>query len=111
MNTFGAARDGRLFRGRRDGGRVGSTTYGRAWSKARKAVFGPEQAAGCPLAKRPYDLRHAAVSAWLNGGAEPTRVAKWAGHSVRVLLEVYAKCLDGGEKAARDRAERILRGW
>jgi hypothetical protein len=32
------------------------------------------------LAKRPYDLRHAAASTWLNGGVKPTRVAKWAGH-------------------------------
>lgn len=110
LTKFGTARDGRPFRGRRDGGRVGSTTYGRAWSKARNAAFDPGVAAG-PLAKRPYDLRHAAVSTWLNGGVEPTRVAKWAGHSVRVLLEVYAKCLDGGEEAARERVERALRDW
>lgn len=110
LTRFGTARDGRLFRGARDGGRVSSTTYGRAWAKARAAVFTAEVAAG-PLGRRPYDLRHAAVSTWLNGGVEPTRVAKWAGHSVRVLLEVYAKCLDGGEKVARDRVERVLRGW
>lgn len=109
LERFGTAPDGRLFRGARDGGRVASTVYGRVWASTRSLVFAPEVAAG-PLAKRPYDLRHAAVSTWLNGGVEPTRVAKWAGHSVRVLLEVYAKCLDGGEKAARDRVERILRG-
>ncbi|SNR95764.1 Phage integrase family protein, partial [Haloechinothrix alba] len=110
INTFGAAPDGRLFRGARDSGRVPSSTYGRVWRKARRAVFTEEVAAG-PLAKRPYDLRHAAVSTWLTGGVEPTRVAKWAGHSVRVLLEVYAKCLDGGEQAARARVEDALRGW
>ncbi|GHE97294.1 hypothetical protein GCM10017786_32490 [Amycolatopsis deserti] len=63
-----------------------------------------------PLGKRPYDLRHAAVSTWLNGGVEATRVAKWAGHSLSVLLRVYAKCLDGGEQAARDRVQRALEG-
>ena len=110
LTKYGTARDGRLFRGARDGGRVGSTTYGRVWAKAREAAFTPEVAAG-PLGKRPYDLRHAAVSTWLNGGVEPTRVAKWAGHSLAVLLNVYAKCLDGGEKAARDRVERTLQGW
>ncbi|MGA6163507.1 tyrosine-type recombinase/integrase [Amycolatopsis magusensis] len=109
MARFGTARDGRLFRGARDGGRVGSTVYGRVWAAARERVFTPEVAAG-PLAKRPYDLRHAAVSTWLNGGVEPTRVAKWAGHSLSVLLRVYAKCLDGGEQAARDRVERALDG-
>ena len=44
-----------------------------------------------PLARRPYDLRHAAVSTWLNGGVPATQVTEWAGHSVAVLLEVYAK--------------------
>ena len=51
----------------------------------------------------PYDLRHAAVSTWLNGGVAPTQVAEWAGHSVAVLLEVYAKCLDGQEHVALKR--------
>jgi hypothetical protein len=51
----------------------------------------------------------AAVSTWLNSGEGP-RVAKWAGHSLAVLLRVYAKCLDGGEQAARDRVERTLTG-
>ncbi|MGH3468176.1 MAG: hypothetical protein ACRDQF_10645 [Thermocrispum sp.] len=46
-----------------------------------------------------------------HGGVKPTPVAKWAGHSVRVLLDVYAKCIDGGEKADRDRIEKILLGW
>ncbi|MFD2418495.1 tyrosine-type recombinase/integrase [Amycolatopsis pigmentata] len=110
LTRFGAGPDGRLFRGARDGGRIGSTTYGRVWAKARDAVFTAEVAAS-PLGKRPYDLRHACVSTWLSGGVEATRVAKWAGHSLSVLLKVYAKCLDGGEKAARERAERAVRGW
>ncbi|MEV7091818.1 integrase [Amycolatopsis sp. NPDC051045] len=109
LSQFGTAPDGRLFRGARNGGRVRSTVYGRTWAAARGIVFTAEVAAG-PLAKRPYDLRHAAVSTWLSGGVEPTRVAKWAGHSLSVLLRVYAKCLDGGEQAARDRVERALIG-
>ena len=63
-----------------------------------------------PLARRPYDLRHAAVSTWLNGGVHPTQVAEWAGHSVAVLLDVYAKCIDGQEDLARRRVEEALRG-
>jgi hypothetical protein len=58
--------------------------------------------------KRPYDLRHACVSVWLAAGVEPTRVAAWAGHSVAVLLRVYAKFLDGGEQDARAKVERLL---
>jgi integrase len=100
LDTYGAAPDGRLFRGERDGGRLPSSVYGRIWAKAREATFTPEMV-NIPLAKRPYDLRHAAVSTWLNAGVEATRVAAWAGHSVAVLMRVYAKCLDGGEQAAR----------
>jgi len=32
-----------------------------------------------PLAGRPYDLRHAAVSLWLNAGVPATEVAERAG--------------------------------
>lgn len=107
LRTYGTAPDGRLFRGERNGGRLGSSVYGRVWAKARAAVF-TEEVQETPLAKRPYDLRHAAVSTWLNAGVEPTRVAEWAGHSVHVLLRVYAKCLDGGEHAARRRVQDLL---
>ena len=36
------------------------------------------------------------MSTWLNGGVPPADVAAWAGHSVEILLKIYAKCLDGG---------------
>jgi len=48
------------------------------------------------------------VSTWLNAGIEAPRVAEWAGHSVAVLLRVYAKCLDGGEQQARKRLAGAL---
>lgn len=67
-----------------------------------------KEAAATPLAKRPYDLRHAAVSTWLNGGVPPTQVAEWAGHSVEVLLSVYAKCLDGQDQLAMRQVQRAL---
>jgi CRISPR/Cas system CSM-associated protein Csm4 (group 5 of RAMP superfamily) len=35
-------------------------------------------------------------------------VAEWAGHSVHVLMKVYAKCVDGQEEAARRRVEAAL---
>lgn len=108
LTRFGTTADGRLFRAER-GGRIGSSTYGRVWALARQAVLTPEVAAS-PLARRPYDLRHACVSTWLNAGVEATRVAEWAGHSVAVLLRVYAKCLDGGEQTARQRVQDALGG-
>nr|WP_239406132.1 hypothetical protein [Frankia sp. Cj3] len=61
-----------------------------------------------PLAGTPYDLRHAAVSTWLNAGVPPTLIAEWAGHSVAVLLHVYAKCIVGQDVAARLRVAAAL---
>ena len=49
-----------------------------------------------------------AVSTWLNGGVSPTTVAEWAGHSVEILLKIYAKCLDGEGAAVRRRVEAAL---
>lgn len=53
-------------------------------------------------------LRHACVSTWINGGVPPAQVAEWAGHSVAVLLRVYAKCIDGQDQIARRRIEEAL---
>lgn len=53
-----------------------------------------------PLAKRPYVLRHAAVSRGSTLAWRQPASPSGAGHSVAVLLRVYAKCPDGGEQAA-----------
>ena len=36
-------------------------------------------------------------------GISPALVARWAGHSIKVLLAVYASWIFGEEKAAMDR--------
>jgi integrase len=81
--------------------------YGRLWKRARAAALTTAQE-NSQLAKRPYDLRHAAVSLWLNAGVPVTEVAARAGHSVAVLLKVYAKCLDGQAEVANARIEAAL---
>jgi integrase len=82
------------------------TAY-RVWKLAREQALEPREASS-PLAGRPYDLRHACVSTWLNAGVPATQVAEWAGHSVHVLLRVYAKCVYGQEEQARQRIEAAL---
>ncbi|WP_436837535.1 hypothetical protein [Micromonospora rifamycinica] len=88
--------NGKLFVTRRGpGGRylptagqpIPNNTYGKAWRDARAKVLTPAQQRS-PLARRPYNLRHAAVSLWLNAGVPATQVAEWAGHSVNVLMRV-----------------------
>jgi integrase len=107
IETFGTAPDGRLFRGERNNDELPKGTINRAWRRARAEVFTPEAYAS-PLAGTPYDLRHAAVSTWLNGGVPATDVAAWAGHSVEVLLKIYAKCLDGGAEQLRRKMDAAL---
>ena len=46
---------------------------------------------GSPLMEVPHSLRQAAVSTWLCTTSDPAQVAEWAGHSVAVLLKLYAK--------------------
>lgn len=98
--------DDRLFYGVH-GAELSSRTYARAWRAAREEVLTPQEQAS-PLVRRPYDLRHAAVSTWLNAGVPAPQVAEWAGHSVNVLLRVYAKCIDGQEAAAKRRIDAAL---
>lgn len=73
----------------------------------RALAFTPAQVAS-PLARRPYDLRHAGVSLWLNSGVPATEVAERAGHSVKVLLQIYAKCVQGQHERANKRITDAL---
>ncbi|MFJ8030326.1 tyrosine-type recombinase/integrase [Streptomyces sp. NPDC096032] len=109
LDTFGTAEDGRLFTNER-GGVVGSSTYYRVWQDARALAL-PPAAVASPLAARPYDLRHSALSTWLNSGVDPTEVAERAGNSVEVLLSRYAKCLDGRQEIANRKIEELLREY
>ncbi|MFF9128074.1 tyrosine-type recombinase/integrase [Streptomyces sp. NPDC014889] len=109
LDTFGTAEDGRLFTNER-GGVVGSSTYYRVWQEARPLAL-PPAAVASPLAARPYDLRHSALSTWLNSGVDATEVAERAGNSVEVLLSRYAKCIDGRQEVANRKIEELLREY
>lgn len=85
--------DSRVFTSR-SGGPVTDRMYLKVFHEARTAAFTPAEAAS-PLMDVPYSLRHAAVSTWLRTTGDPVQVAQWAGHSVAVLLRVYAKCVHG----------------
>ncbi|MEU4686472.1 tyrosine-type recombinase/integrase [Streptomyces xinghaiensis] len=105
LDEFGTAEDGRLFASER-GNVVAASSYSRVWKQARELALLPGQRTSV-LAARPYDLRHAGVSQWLNSGVPAPEVAARAGHSVDVLLKIYAKCIDGQEQEMND---RIMRG-
>ncbi|MFI8367143.1 site-specific integrase [Streptomyces sp. NPDC085466] len=106
VDTFGTADGGRLFFNEK-GGIVGSSTYDRAWHETRELALPPDLVAS-PLAVRPYDLRHSALSTWLNAGVDPTEVAERAGNCVEVLMTRYAKCLYGRQALANRRIDALL---
>jgi hypothetical protein len=88
IREYKTAPGGRIFIGSR-GGILTDRAYLAVFHDARAAAFTRHEAESL-LARRPYDLRHATVSTWLNAGVAPPQVAEWAGHSVDVLLRVYA---------------------
>jgi integrase len=108
LRQYGTSPDGRLFRTTR-GRPIQDSAYSAVWQAARAAAFAPAQHAS-PLARRPYDLRHAAVSLWLSAGVPATEVARRAGHSIAVLLKVYAHCIDGQADTANKRIADSLGG-
>jgi hypothetical protein len=106
VDSYGTTEDGRLFC-TGSGGPVQNHTIAKVWRTARTGALSAEQASS-PLARRPYDLRHAAVTLWLNSGVPATEVARRLGHGVAVLLTVYANCLDGQEVIANGSIEQAL---
>ncbi|MGW3175343.1 tyrosine-type recombinase/integrase [Streptomyces sp. NPDC001153] len=107
LTAYGTAPDGRVFQTMR-GGLVQDTGYGEVWAEARSRALTRGEFESV-LAKRPYDLRHAAVSTWLSSGVEPQLVAERAGHSVAVLFRVYANFLKDGDEAANAKISARLR--
>lgn len=108
IDIHGTAPDGRIFQTYR-GGIYQPSTLCRVLQAARPMAFTPAQAAS-PLARKPYDFRHAGVSWRLNSGVPGPKVAEWAGHSVEILYRVYAHCLDDGDDRWYERMEHAL-GW
>lgn len=106
LHRHGTAPDGRVFRGTR-GGPLSESLYGRVWHTARKVALGPAPAT-TTLARRPYDLRHAALSLWLNASAAPAQIAARAGNSVPVLQTIYTHCIDGQDDLVNQQIEHAL---
>lgn len=107
MDRFGTGRDGRIFRSQ-NGPPIASSTWWRVWRKTRALGLTPDLAA-TPLLTRPYDLRHSGVTFRLSAGVHAPEVAAWAGHSVEVLMRVYARCMTGLEDVWIARMDQSLR--
>ncbi|MER7412580.1 tyrosine-type recombinase/integrase [Streptomyces cacaoi] len=106
LKEFGTAKEGRVF-GNERGGVVGSSTYWRVWEEARPYALPPERV-DSPLAGRPYDLRHACITRWLNAGVPIAEVARRVGNSPEVIHRRYHGCIDGHEEAANAKITKAL---
>ncbi len=90
------------------GTRVNSSNFYRdVWAPARESVF----AESSPLRKvRRQDLRHSAITMWLNAGVPLKTAQRWSGHkTLSVLLDTYLGVVKGDEDVARARVEQALR--
>lgn len=86
---------------------MSNASYTDIWRLARPYGLAPNQVAS-PLARRPYDLRHAAVSSWIAAGVPLPEVARRAGHTVQVLTTVYAKVIYGSTDQMNSRIDTFL---
>ncbi len=78
-----------------------STSYQPVWDRARSAAWADRsELTGTTL----YDLRHAAATMMLRAGVPPAEVARRLGHSIDVLLRVYAGVL----VEERDRSNELI---
>jgi hypothetical protein len=60
------------------------------------------------LARRPYDLRHAALSLWVNARGAPAEVAARADNSTPVPHDTYPRCIDSHDDVVSQRIEDVL---
>lgn len=78
-----------------------STNYGPVWTRARSRLWPVGHLLADATA---YDLRHAAATMMLRAGVPPAEVALRLGHSVDVLMRVYA----GVFADDRDRSNELI---
>lgn len=102
----GKGRDAVVFTNT-SGGRINSSNFIRdVWSKARQQVFEDDS----PLRRvRRHDLRHSAITVWLNAGVPLKTAQRWSGHkTLSVLLDTYTGVMRNDDAVAVERFEAAL---
>ncbi len=76
------------------------------WNPTRIALFAEDD----PLRRvRRHDLRHSAITAWLNSDVQLKTAQAWSGHKTpSVLLNTYLGVIRGDEALARQRWNAAL---
>lgn len=94
-----------------------SLFHARIWQPATVAAgLGKRVPAPTPARKnrtlyeglRIHDLRHTAVSLWIQAGADLTQLKRWAGHeSVATLIDTYGHLMPDREQPVLDALDRL----
>ena len=79
--------------------------YGKAWGRARTDLWPPPHALS---RARVYDLRHSAATTMLAAGVNPAEVALRLGHSVDMLMRVYAGVFADERRRANEQIEAMI---
>lgn len=88
-------------------GRTPTTTnYGPVWVRARTKIWPNGHRLGETTV---YDLRHAAATMMLRAGVPPAEAARRLGHSVDILMRVYAGVFDDERQRSNDLIDRAIR--
>ena len=98
------AKSGLVFTNRR-GDPIAPGNYGRIWTRETGRLWPPGHP---PAGTEPYDLRHTAATSFRAGVPLP-EVARRLGHSVEVLLRVYAGVFEDDRKRSNEAIEREFR--
>jgi integrase len=97
--------NGRVFTNAAD--RTPTTTnYGPVWVRARTELWPSGHRLGRTTV---YDLRHSAATMMLRAGVPPAEVARRLGHSVDILMRVYAGVFDDERQRSNDLIDRAIR--
>ena len=83
-----------------------ATSYGPVWLRARAQVWPKGHALDAATV---YDLRHAAATMMLRAAVPPAEVARRLGHSVDVLMRVYAGVFDDERERSNQLIDKALR--
>jgi integrase len=83
-----------------------STNYGPVWVRARAKLWPEEHRLGKTTV---YDLRHSAATVMLRAGVPPAEVARRLGHSVDILMRVYAGVFDDERQRSNELIDRAVK--
>lgn len=82
-----------------------STNYGPVWVRACGKLWPDGHRLGRTTI---YDLRHSAATMMLRAGVPPAEVARRLGHSVDILMRVYAGVFDDERQRSNELIDRAV---